>query len=412
MNGTRIRIGAENGRTFGGYLALPPGGSGPGLLLCQEIFGVNAFIRDLADAYAEEGYVVLAPDFFWRQAEDVSLEADDAGMRQALGLLEGFSDDAAVVDLQSALAFLRSRAEVVGDCGVLGFCLGGRLAYLAACHTDAAVCIGYYGVGIEGYLDRALAPAGRLVLHFAGDDTHCDAATRAQIFAALQGRPGVALHVYPGVGHAFSRHGSPHFDRAADGLAHERSIRALRRAIGPEIDLEALWEQHLRYEFETRDADATMTTMVAQPYVNHVPTMTGGVGFTSLRRFYRHHFIHANPPDTRQIAVSRTVGTTQIVDEVLFSFTHTKEIDWMLPGIAPTGKCVEVALVGIVKFRGARICHEHIYWDQASVLAQIGLLDTAALPVAGIEAARKVVDETLPSNTLMKRWAASAGLDD
>jgi carboxymethylenebutenolidase len=131
--------------------------------------------------------------------------------------------------------------------------------------------------------------------------------------------------------------------------------------------------------------------------------MTGGVGYTSLRRFYQHHFIHANPPDTRQIAISRTVGATQIVDEVLFCFTHTCEIDWLLPGVPPTGRYVEIPLVGIVKFCGDKLCHEHIYWDQASVLAQIGLLDTEHFPVA-----RKVRDETLPSNTLMKRWAESA----
>jgi carboxymethylenebutenolidase len=415
MNAANIGIGGLQGRSFGGYLALPPGGSGPGLLLCQEIFGVNRNLRELADAYAEEGYVVLAPDFFWRQAENVQLEPDEAGMSQAFALLGKFSDEEAVADLRSSLAWLRARPEVTGGTGVVGYCLGGKLAYLAARETDAEVCIGYYGVGIEQHIEQhlgSLPSHKRLVLHFAGNDAHCGPDARARIIGALQGQPGVSLHVYPGVDHAFARRGSPHFDRAAAAQAHERTIRALRRAIGPDYDLEALWEEHLRLEFDARDADATMTTMVAEPYVNHVPTLTGGVGFKALRRFYRHHFIHANPPDTRQTFVSRTVGSTQIVDELLFSFTHTQEIDWMLPGIAPTGKFVEVALVAVVQFRGPKLCHEHIHWDQASVLKQLGLIDGKGLPVAGIEAARKVVDETLPSNGLMARWATSAGLDD
>jgi carboxymethylenebutenolidase len=169
-----------------------------------------------------------------------------------------------------------------------------------------------------------------------------------------------------------------------------------------EHDLVALWEAHCRYEFETRDVDATMATMVAQPYVNHIPTMTGGVGHEALRRFYAEHFIGANPPDFSMTPVSRTVGTDRVVDEFVLHFTHTTEIDWMLPGIAPTGRPVEIPMVAIVQFQGDKLVHEHIYWDQASVLAQVGLLDARRLPVTGAEQARKVVDKTLPSNTLMK----------
>jgi carboxymethylenebutenolidase len=174
-------------------------------------------------------------------------------------------------------------------------------------------------------------------------------------------------------------------------------------------DLVALWEAHCRHEFETRDVDATMATMVATPYVNHVPTMTGGVGHDQLKRFYKYHFIGGNPPDTTLTPVSRTVGADQIVDELVFSFTHTSEIDWMLPGIAPTGRKVEVPLVAIVKFVDGKVAHEHIYWDQASVLVQIGKLDPKGLPVAGAETAHKVTDNKLPSNALMRRWKDSAG---
>lgn len=173
-----------------------------------------------------------------------------------------------------------------------------------------------------------------------------------------------------------------------------------------EHDLVALWEAHTRYEFETRDVEATMATMVAEPYVNHVPTMTGGVGYDHLKRFYTNHFIGQNPPDTTLTPISRTVGADQIVDEMLFSFTHTHEVDWMLPGVAPTGRRVEIPLVAIVRFEGGKLAHEHIYWDQASVLVQIGLIAPEGLPVAGAETARKVLDKTLPSNRLMSRWSA------
>lgn len=168
-------------------------------------------------------------------------------------------------------------------------------------------------------------------------------------------------------------------------------------------DLVTLWEAHCRYEFETRDVDATMATMVAEPYVNHIPTMTGGVGHDALKRFYANHFIGTNPPDFAMSPVSRTVGTDRVVDEFVLRFTHTTEIDWMLPGVAPTGRRVEIPMIAIVQFQGDKLVHEHIYWDQASVLVQIGLLDPTGLPVVGAEQARKVIDKTLPSNTLLRR---------
>ena len=176
-----------------------------------------------------------------------------------------------------------------------------------------------------------------------------------------------------------------------------------------DYDIVSVWEAHLQYEFETRDVDATMATMVAEPYVNHVPTMTGGVGHDQLKRFYKYHFIGGNPSDTELVPISRTVGSDQIVDEMLFKFTHTGEIDWMLPGIDPTGRRVEIPLIAIVRFVNDKVAHEHIYWDQASVLVQLGLLDPVDLPVGGVETAQKVVDNSRPSNELMARWASSAG---
>jgi carboxymethylenebutenolidase len=160
----------------------------------------------------------------------------------------------------------------------------------------------------------------------------------------------------------------------------------------PNHDLSALWEEHTAHEFSTRDTEATLQTMVENAYVNHVPVLTGGRGKAELRRFYSSDFIPKMPPDTKLTPVSRTVGAEQIVDEMIFSFTHTMEMPWMLPGVAPTNKHVEVPLVAIVRFRDGKLAHEHIYWDQASVLKQIGLLTDPKLPVYGVETARKVLE--------------------
>jgi len=164
-----------------------------------------------------------------------------------------------------------------------------------------------------------------------------------------------------------------------------------------------LWEDHVRFEFSTRNTEDTLATMVEDAYVNHIPVLTGGVGRGELREFYSKRFIPQMPPDTEMTPVSRTMGENQLVDEMVFKFTHTIRMDWMLPGVAPTGKHVEIPLVAIVRFREGKLAHEHIYWDQASVLVQIGLIDPNKLPVAGVESARKVLDPTFPANVLMHR---------
>jgi len=167
--------------------------------------------------------------------------------------------------------------------------------------------------------------------------------------------------------------------------------------------LERLWNEHLKDEFETRHTEDTLNTMVQDAYVNHIPVMTGGVGREELREFYSERFIPQMPPDTKMTPISRTIGEDRLVDEMVFTFTHSIAMDWMLPGIAPTGKRVEVPLVVIVHFRDGKLAHEHIYWDQASVLVQLGLLDASTLPVAGVDSARKVLDPTLPANALIQR---------
>jgi len=170
-----------------------------------------------------------------------------------------------------------------------------------------------------------------------------------------------------------------------------------------------LWEEHVRHEFASHDTEETLATMVEDAYVNHIPVLTGGVGRKELREFYSRRFIPQMPADTEMTPISRTIGEDQLVDEMVFKFTHNIRMDWMLPGVAPTGKRVEVPLVAIVRFRGGKLAHEHIYWDQASVLVQIGLLDAALLPVAGVESARKALDPTLPANALMQRSDLSGG---
>ncbi len=154
--------------------------------------------------------------------------------------------------------------------------------------------------------------------------------------------------------------------------------------------LNELWEEHTACEFATHDTEATLATMVEDAYVNHIPVMTGGHGKEQLRRFYSQDFIPRMPPDTELIPISRTVGSDQLVDEMIFCFTHTVEMPWMLPGVAPTNKPVKIPLVAIVRFRDGKLGHEHIYWDQASVLKQIGLLPDGSLPVFGVETADKI----------------------
>ena len=186
-------------------------------------------------------------------------------------------------------------------------------------------------------------------------------------------------------------------------MKEERKSESDANLTAAQETLQQLWEEHVRHEFATHNTEETLATMVEDAYVNHIPVLTGGVGKDELREFYSKRFIPQMPPDTEMTPVSRTIGNDQLVDEMVFKFTHTSRMDWMLPGIAPTGKRVEVPLVAIVRFREGKLAHEHIYWDQASVLVQLGLLDAVTLPVAGIESARKALDPSLPSNALMGR---------
>jgi carboxymethylenebutenolidase len=182
-------------------------------------------------------------------------------------------------------------------------------------------------------------------------------------------------------------------------INNNKSSRSNKSIKNKSPNLGAVFDKHIKHEFQDRDVDATMKTMVREPYVHHVPMMTGGIGYDSVYNFYKNHFVGKMPEDTKIERISRTVGKDQVVDELILKFTHSREIDYLLPGVAPTGKYVELPHVVVMKFVGDKIAHEHIYWDQASLLAQIGLLDANALPVKGIEQSRKLQELATSSST-------------
>lgn len=160
-------------------------------------------------------------------------------------------------------------------------------------------------------------------------------------------------------------------------------------------NLAAVFDKHVNCEFEDKNVDATMNTMTKEPYVYHVPVLTGGKGYDEVYTFYSNNFVGKMPSDTKFVRISRTIGKDQVVDELIISFTHDIEIPAMIPRIPPTGKYIELPIVVVMKFKGNKIAHEHIYWDQASLLKQIGLLDDTTtannqLPIIGIEQSKKL----------------------
>ncbi|KAH9484921.1 hypothetical protein JR316_0001823 [Psilocybe cubensis] len=211
---------------------------------------------------------------------------------------------------------------------------------------------------------------------------------------------------------------SPSYTPGNASVAHSRTLSFLRKHLGgPFFDLEAIWDEHTLYEFGERSVEKTMSTMVAEPYVNDIPNMTGGIGRKALTDFYQNHFIHQNPADSTLEVVTRTVGSDRIIDEFVCHLTHDQTIDWLLPGVPPTGKKLSIPMISVVNVRGDRLYNEHIWWDQATVLRQAGILPTYVpfpllddsdappplgeghrqllrLPVAGAECAAKLVNET------------------
>ena len=351
MESRWIEVGAGRG-----YLAVPESGSGPGLVIFAGTSGAKS-LTALADLYAEEGYVTLAVD-------------------------DGYAE---------AAKALNTRRETVGMIGAIGFGAGAKPAL-------EAVTAGRRRPALRSTMAKASALSStRRASRAARSCSTSPTPTRRPSTGSAPRFPAVECFFYRGTPRL--RRGGQSFDKSSFNLAYTRTLELLRRVLGPRYDLDKIWDRHTELEFATRAADETMTTMVAEPYVNHVPVMTGGTGYDETLRFYKHHFIPTAPQDSRLVPISRTIGADRVVDEMLFCFTHDNEIDWMLPGVKPTGKYVEIPLVAIVRFRGDKIHSEHIYWDQASVLVQIGLLDPKLYPIAGIETARKVFDETPAART-------------
>lgn len=392
-----------DGGEFDAYVSLPASGYGPGIVVLQEIFGINQYLRDVADWYAAHGFVAVVPDLFWRIQPGIELTDKGDDWKKAIELYQRIDEAKAVEDSAAALDFLRRHSSCSGRVGALGFCMGGNLAYLLSARFKPDCAVGYYGVGVEKSLDEAKNLAGPLMLHIAELDKFCPPEAQAQIHAALDTNPLVTLHDYPGMDHAFARTGGEHYDADKAELANLRTLEffvshlAGAGCASAQQTLSQRWDDHVKFEFATRNTDDTIETMVPDAYVNHVPVMTGGVGHDELREFYSKDFIPQMPPDTAMTPVSRTIGIDRVVDEMVFEFTHTIKMDWMLPGVEPTGKHVKVALVVIVHFRDGKLAHEHIYWDQATVLAQLGLLDSTKLPVTGVESAEKVLNPRFKS---------------
>ena len=183
-------------------------------------------------------------------------------------------------------------------------------------------------------------------------------------------------------------------------IRHNVNMKRNGRLVGPHGKknrphvnrLGKVFDEHIKCEFERRDIEATMKTMIKEPYVHHIPTLTGGIGYSGVYNFYKDELIGKMPDDTKFVRISRTIDKNQVVDELILSFTHDREIEFMLPGIPPTGKYVELPHVVVMKFNEGKIAHEHIYWDQALLLVQIGLLDPKRLPVSGIEQTRMLME--------------------
>src|SRR5689334_17280163 len=255
--GKYIKVTTADRKVMRAYLASPAGRKGPGILLCQEIFGINSHIREIADQYAEEGYFVLAPDLFHRLEPNVELGYGEEDFKKAFDFYSRFDEDKGAKDIKSAVGALRKVKGCDGKVAALGYCLGGKLAYLAAARGGVDAAIGYYGVYIEKNLSEARKIKGPLLLHFAGNDRFVPPAVVAKIQKSLAKLPGFESYIYPDADHAFNCKERPVYNKPAAGMAYSRTIAFLRRSLGPHYNLSDLWDQHTRCEFATRDVDAT-----------------------------------------------------------------------------------------------------------------------------------------------------------
>lgn len=229
MSGRDVTIEGAAGK-FAGYLATPEAGRGPGIVVIQEIFGVNKVMRDVADAYAARGFFALAPDLFWRLEAGVRLsDQSDAEWKKAFDLMGRFDIDSGIDDIQTTIAYLRHVPGCSGKVGAVGYCLGGLLAYLTACRTDADAAVGYYGVNIQERLGEADHMKAPLMLHVAGKDQFVPPDAQSKLMDGLKPNPRVTIHHYSAMDHAFAREGGAHYDKACAELANGRSTTFLRQ---------------------------------------------------------------------------------------------------------------------------------------------------------------------------------------
>ncbi|MGB0636212.1 MAG: carboxymethylenebutenolidase [Gammaproteobacteria bacterium] len=347
------------GASYGAVTArTPEDAHGPGILvLYPKGYDQNIIIKNTT-LYAAEGY------------NCISLTTENL-------------DENVINSLINKVTSLKS---LVGKIAVISFGQAAPVAIAMAKHSSIKCAVYYEPPHIDVAKSRC-----DVIIH----------SSTPEKFSHLEGHDNLKIFSYPDVSNDFFSPTSAGYNKPATLIAYSRTLEAIRNKIGPIYDLTALWELHTQYEFGERNVEATMSTMVDEPYVNHIPTMTGGVGYKNLKKFYTNFFVNSNPPDTKLVPISRTIGSDRLVDEMIFSFTHTCEVPWMLPNMKPTNKFVQVPLVAIVNFRGNKLYHEHIYWDQASVLAQVGAIDPKDLPIVGSQAAEKLMDEGLPSNELM-----------
>ncbi len=219
---------------FGAYVATPEGqGPWPAVVVIQEIFGVNRFVREVADRMAGLGYVAVAPDLFWRIEPGVDItDQTPEEWKQAFGYYQAFNVDKGVADIAATIAAARARPDVSGKVGAVGYCLGGLLAFLTAARTDVDATVSYYGGGTDGRLGEAGGISKPLLIHLAGQDEYIPEAAQAKIKEALKGMPGVEIHIYPGRDHAFTRTGGANYDAADAQLANGRTAAFFKRNLG------------------------------------------------------------------------------------------------------------------------------------------------------------------------------------
>ncbi|EJW21067.1 putative carboxymethylenebutenolidase [alpha proteobacterium IMCC14465] len=232
MTGNMISIETAGGTgKMGAYMAAPESEGAPGLVIIQEVFGVNDFIQATVEAYADKGFVTAAPDVFWRLEPGVKLNPNvEAEFNRGIELMGQFDQPTGIKDIQATITALRNHPACNGKVGVLGFCLGGRLAYMAALGTDADVAVSYYGVGIETMLDQASDIKIPTLLHIAEEDGFVPPEAQAAIKAGLTA-DNFDVRIYPGVDHGFARFTGMHYDEAAANLANERSLSLLNSVL-------------------------------------------------------------------------------------------------------------------------------------------------------------------------------------